>query len=291
METNEKYVYGFKGFNKDLECRGFKFKVGETYTHEKGFSDVKICYRGFHYCMNLKDVKQFYSFNEQIFGNNRFCVVKAKYHEGINYHQSDKSVTDEITIVEEIPFELITKFKDYLNEINSLHPSEIFRLDDVKIIQTAYPHFILGGSSALYLHGFNIKRETTISDLDFVTPYYTKVNVKDFKPEDNVTEADNMMDAKPSGNDFDYVEGLVSDGQFLLLDMKIDPKQKYETINYDGFDFKVSPWLPIVQAKMRYVNSWSGEKHLKDFKQMFQLVKPGTRENINPIESFMEKYK
>ena len=36
----------FKGFNKDLTCRGFQYKVGETYEEEK----AKICRTGFHAC-------------------------------------------------------------------------------------------------------------------------------------------------------------------------------------------------------------------------------------------------
>jgi hypothetical protein len=58
-QNNQEYVYGFKGFDSDLKCRGFQFEIGKTYTHEKGLEDVKVCERGFHYCLNLKDVKQF----------------------------------------------------------------------------------------------------------------------------------------------------------------------------------------------------------------------------------------
>ena len=36
----------FKGFNKDLTCRGFQYKVGETYEEEK----AELCYTGFHVC-------------------------------------------------------------------------------------------------------------------------------------------------------------------------------------------------------------------------------------------------
>ena len=36
----------FKGFSKDLTCRGFQYKVGETYEEEK----AKLCYSGFHAC-------------------------------------------------------------------------------------------------------------------------------------------------------------------------------------------------------------------------------------------------
>ena len=36
----------FKGFNKDLTCRGFQYKVGETYEEEK----AELCRSGFHAC-------------------------------------------------------------------------------------------------------------------------------------------------------------------------------------------------------------------------------------------------
>ena len=36
----------FKGFNKDLTCRGFQYKVGETYEEER----AELCSAGFHAC-------------------------------------------------------------------------------------------------------------------------------------------------------------------------------------------------------------------------------------------------
>ncbi len=36
----------FKGFNKDLTCRGFQYKVGKTYEEEK----AELCHAGFHAC-------------------------------------------------------------------------------------------------------------------------------------------------------------------------------------------------------------------------------------------------
>jgi hypothetical protein len=294
MESNEvTYVYGFKGFDKNLKCRNFQFEIGETYLHEKGPTDLKVCQRGFHYCLNLKDVQSFYSFSKGIFDeknpNNRFCLVKCKFHSGSQYNQNDKSVTDEMTIVEEITRDTFQDFLDYL-ERKTCIPDHAFRLHDIKIVQKTYPHLILGGSSALYLHGFNIVRKSTISDLDFVTPYYTPMNVKDFKPKYNVTEADNMKEAQPSGNDFDYVEAIVVEGDFILLDIKIEPKQRFEIINYKGFDYKVSPWMPIIDAKMRYAVRNNDPKHKNDLKDMFQLKKLETFVDVNPLDSILSKY-
>ena len=46
----------FKGFNKDLTCRGFQYKVGETYEEEK----AELCRTGFHACESPVDCLQHY---------------------------------------------------------------------------------------------------------------------------------------------------------------------------------------------------------------------------------------
>ena len=47
----------FKGFNKDLTCRGFQYKVGETYEEEK----AELCHAGFHACESPVDCLQHYN--------------------------------------------------------------------------------------------------------------------------------------------------------------------------------------------------------------------------------------
>ena len=46
----------FKGFNKDLTCRGFQYKVGETYEEEK----AELCHAGFHACESPVDCLKYY---------------------------------------------------------------------------------------------------------------------------------------------------------------------------------------------------------------------------------------
>ena len=47
----------FKGFNKDMKCRGFQYAEGETYHEDK----AELCQTGFHACENPLDCFGYYS--------------------------------------------------------------------------------------------------------------------------------------------------------------------------------------------------------------------------------------
>jgi hypothetical protein len=90
---------GFKVFNPDWTCRGFKYEVGKTY-EEKVIP--LICAKGFHFCKNAKDCFNYYSFNP----NNKVAEVIA--HGEID-EGDDKCCTNKLEIVREIPWhELLT---------------------------------------------------------------------------------------------------------------------------------------------------------------------------------------
>ncbi len=81
----------YKGFDKDLKCRGYQYEEGKEYVHE---GEVKACEGGFHACENPFDVFKFYSPNEL----HRFCEVDGS---GKEDKQDKKSSFERIKIVAE----------------------------------------------------------------------------------------------------------------------------------------------------------------------------------------------
>ena len=68
-----KKIKGFKGFNKNLQCRDFQYEIGKDF---KENGEIKACNKGFHFCENPADVFSYYppSDNGDL---NRYCEVEG----------------------------------------------------------------------------------------------------------------------------------------------------------------------------------------------------------------------
>ena len=81
----------YKGFEKDLKCRGYRYEVGKEY--EQG-GKVKCCENGFHACEAPLSV-----FNYYPPANSRYCEVEQS---GDMHKDGDKTASSKIKIGAEI---------------------------------------------------------------------------------------------------------------------------------------------------------------------------------------------
>ena len=56
----------YKGFDKNMQCRGYQYKEGETYEMPEG-EEAKLCESGFHACENPLDCFDYYAPAESIY--------------------------------------------------------------------------------------------------------------------------------------------------------------------------------------------------------------------------------
>lgn len=118
----------YKGFDKDLTCRGFQYEIGKTYTM---VGSPEICKRGFHFCRKLIDVLGYYPttfllddylhapyddytnlYPTRMRTGNRYCVVEVIGEIDWDDRYDSKGVTNQIKIVRELT-------KEEFNEITS----------------------------------------------------------------------------------------------------------------------------------------------------------------------------
>ena len=81
----------YKGFDKDLKCRGFQYEIGKEYEEDA----ADICHKGFHACENPMDVFGYYNP-----ADSRYCEVDLDTNE--QTEEDSKRVGKKIKIETEI---------------------------------------------------------------------------------------------------------------------------------------------------------------------------------------------
>ena len=111
MNKKDNIIRGFKGFDKDLKCRGFQYEIGKDYEQE---GEVKCCERGFHFCENPFDVFGYYSPSDS-----RYCEVEG-YGNADKANDDSKVATSHIHISAEIGLNGLIKagVKFILDKVN-----------------------------------------------------------------------------------------------------------------------------------------------------------------------------
>ena len=65
---SENVIKSYKGFDKNMQCRGFQYEVGKEYEMD---GEIKCCNRGFHACKSPLEVWDYYDML-----NSRFAEVE-----------------------------------------------------------------------------------------------------------------------------------------------------------------------------------------------------------------------
>lgn len=273
----------FKGFDSELKCRGMQYTIGQIHSAQDTSKPAKVCTNtALHFCDNLDYIPYRGS-------TDRICIVEPYSSpvdcDGTNYGASL------LRVIRELPKETIDRYKKFCKylkrneDIISNH-----KLTLIQELQKRYPQLILCGSAAVFLHTGKVyerNEKSPIHDLDFVTPYYIRIEGDEehklskayeklwedvgFDDEGEETAKLGVLkvssrDKWGSGNDFDecvYVNNVP-------VDVAVKPEQKYEWITFRGFRYKVATLTSILEAKLKYANNGQG-KHAQDIQDLIKL--------------------
>ena len=86
-----KTIKAYKGFDKNLKCRGFQYEIGKEYEE----NEAKACRSGFHACEHPLDVFNYYAPNDS-----RYCEVEQSGE--IDNSENDKTCSTKIKIGAEL---------------------------------------------------------------------------------------------------------------------------------------------------------------------------------------------
>ena len=112
---SDKVITSYKGFDKNMQCRGFQYEVGKEYEMD---GEIKCCNRGFHACKSPMEVWDYYDMI-----NSRYAEVEqsGKIEEEEN---STKVCSSHIKIKAELKLaDIINIGVEWLKDITS--PSKV----------------------------------------------------------------------------------------------------------------------------------------------------------------------
>jgi hypothetical protein len=130
------------------------------------------------------------------------------------------------------------------------------KLEAIREFQKKHPTAHVGGSFGLMLRGVNLQRDLSESDVD-MTMF-----------EEFTITPPTSAKRYGSSNDFDYIELVhTSVGDFVKIDVRVNPEPSFDVIEYQGHMYNVSKLRDILFWKQKYADK-GVEKHIADLRTL-----------------------
>ncbi len=99
-EAPDKRITGYKGFDKDMQCRGIQYVIGETTTAPS----ASLCKEGLHFCEYPLDVLGYYPP-----ADSKYAEVEGINPTNERHREDSKRVTTELKIKADISIPALVK--------------------------------------------------------------------------------------------------------------------------------------------------------------------------------------
>lgn len=143
-----------------------------------------------------------------------------------------------------------------------------FKLKTLRDFQLKYPTSHVGGSIGLMLHGVNIHRDLSVSDIDITIDEFN------FDPSKS-----NDFEERSDNNDFDYCLKTSESGYYTKIDIRVNPEPSFEQIIFNGISYNVSKLRDILFWKNKYAEK-GHTKHQHDLVAIETGVRPLIPESV-----------
>ncbi len=153
--------------------------------------------------------------------------------------------------------------KKYYNPKEYSEAQMQYKLEMLREFQEKYPGSHVGGSVGLYLHGINLQRDISRTDLDITVP-------------DFIEELKGVYDEDPSdASDFDYVKMHKSKDYYFCckIEIRVCPEPSYTIVEFEGHTYNVSLLSNILFWKRKYARK-GVQKHIDDLITIETGVRP-----------------
>lgn len=93
------WVSGYKGTDRDMKCRNYQYELNKCFNISED-TEVEMCKHGFHLCLNIAHVMQYYS----VHSGNRYFEVKALVRKSdLDMYGEDEYIRDRFGNLMHVP--------------------------------------------------------------------------------------------------------------------------------------------------------------------------------------------